>query len=46
MMTEKELTEEVRIAKLAAILSIGVSLIALAEIMFFSLLMLKGAVGQ
>lgn len=41
-LTEKEIFDEVRIAKVAALVSLGVSFLAFAEIVFFSILMMKG----
>lgn len=40
-MTEKELNEEIRIAKIAALVSLGVSFINILVIMYFSLMVLK-----
>lgn len=45
MMTEKELTEEIRLARLSSLVALGVSFINIFVIMFFSLMVLKGAVS-
>jgi len=43
-LTEKDIFDEIRIARVAALISIGTSLINLAVILFFSLMVLKGGV--
>ena len=43
-LTEKELCDELRIARVASLVALGVSLINIAVIMFFSLMVLGGGV--
>jgi len=43
-LTEKEIYDVLRTARTAAFVAIGISFIALCEIMFFSMLVLKGGV--
>lgn len=43
-LTEKEIWEELKLAKTAALVALGVSFINLAVILFFSLMVLGGGV--
>ena len=42
MLTEKELTEEIRLAKLASLVALGISVINIIVIMFFTMSALAG----
>jgi hypothetical protein len=43
-LTEKEIWEEIRIARIASLVAVGCGFINLAVILFFSLMVLKGGV--
>lgn len=42
MITDKELTEELKIARISSLVTLGISILNLGVIMFFCTLVLKG----